>query len=96
MKKYYAIRFGNGEVEDIDSEELACWDKYKDGSRWRLRELSLDEFISQMKADGIVCEPVYVIPVKEYEGMVATNNMNVNELRAMRQARQTFQTHSFD
>ena len=39
---------------------------------------------------------VVVLPVEEYDGMVATNNMNVRELQAMRQARQTFQTHSFD
>jgi len=39
---------------------------------------------------------VVVLPVEDYDGMVATNNMNVRELKAMRQARQTFQTHSFD
>ena len=65
--KYWAVFDKDGEVQALDMDPMCCWDKFKDDSRWRLRELALDTFISDMKAEGYTCKQVVVLPVEEYE-----------------------------
>jgi hypothetical protein len=74
------------------------WAVYDDSGSLVCRTLNIDKAEADWYAELTHCtaRQVVVLPVEEYDGMVATNNMNVRELKAMRQARQTFQTHSFD